>query len=95
MGLDIADYVMEVEDQFDLIISESNDPLIRTVGDLNAVIVKTLSSRNMARSTKCVDPVWTEAEVLERLRCITSNKFQVPIKRVKVDTRFAEDLDGW
>ena len=92
MGMDIFELVMEVEDQFDINFSEQSESRVKTVRDVYEVIVKDLGSRNMARSTKCPTPPWTEPEILERLRCITSKMFKVPIKRVKLDARLIEDL---
>ena len=82
MGLETADLVMRVEDDFRILIPERPDKPMRTVGSLYDFIMAELSKRE----TPDADAVWKH---LVKLICEVG---RVPETRIRKEARFEEDL---
>lgn len=84
MGLDIADFVMDMEDAFGIELVESSVP-ISTMGELRDVILAQLSKRGSV-SDERKDEVW------RMLLVLIKRHTRVPRDKIRPESRIVKDL---
>ncbi|HOX06121.1 MAG TPA: hypothetical protein PK280_06945 [Planctomycetota bacterium] len=88
MGLDIAEFVMDVEDEFDIEIPDDLQK-ISTVGDFVDWLCKHLNERKPA-----VDGMsWSRESVRPRVIRVVAKHTPVPADRISDEMRFVQDLE--
>jgi acyl carrier protein len=88
MGLDVTEFVMAVEDEFDVRIPDEDWGMLRTVGGMEEYV-----SRLQVRSGVSLHvPREPSDDIYEQLRVIISRSFNIPTEEIRRDSRFIEDL---
>ncbi|WP_050023708.1 hypothetical protein [Verrucomicrobium sp. BvORR034] len=83
MGLDSVELVLEVEKEFDIVISDEDASKIITVGNFRDLIVRSLQEKGL-------NP--TDEQVLQRLREIVVEQTGVSPHQVTIEADFVRDL---
>jgi len=83
MGLDSVELVMEIEEEFEIEISNEIAPTLVTVGDLFAFIVQTFEARGIS-----ID----DAEIWNRLTRIFEDSFGIPARLIVPEAHIVYDL---
>jgi acyl carrier protein len=83
MGFDTVELVMEVEDEFDVLLSDAECGNVRNVGDLAVLVTSKLGPSSDGSVYQAV---------LEKVRTITADQFGVEIANVQAQTEFVKDL---
>lgn len=83
MSLDSVELVLEVEKEFDIVISDEDASKIITVGNFRDLIVRSLQEKGMNPN---------EGEVMQKLRAIVVGQIGVSPDVVTPEADFVRDL---
>lgn len=78
MGLEMVEYIMEVEEEFRIKIPDDVSWELRTIGEMADYVVS--------------QGGWTRGRVVQLLREIASNQSGLPLEQLRENSRFVEDL---
>lgn len=84
MGLDTVQLVMDVEEAFDIEISNEEAENILTVGQLAECTARLVSKKSNEQITS--------AQTLPKIRDILENNFGIPKERIHKDAKIVDDL---
>lgn len=88
MGLDLTEFVMTVEEEFDTQIPGEDWGLLRTVGDMEEYVIR----HQVKNGVGCQMPKRSSDYIFGQLRRIISRTFNIPAEEIRRDSRFIEDL---
>lgn len=83
MGLDAVELVMQIEEAFDITLTDDGAKSVRTVGDLYQGVLRHLSQ------SSSIDP---KEVAWQKLVEIVSHQLQIKPEDILPSTRFVEDL---
>lgn len=83
MSLDSVELVLEVEKEFDIVISDEDASKIITVGNFRDLIIRSLQEKGMNPN---------EGEVMQKLRAIVVEQIGAPPDQVTPEAEFVRDL---
>jgi acyl carrier protein len=83
MGMDTVELAMDIEDLFDIEISDASAGAIHTVGDLQAFVLSALAHKGTPQNPD---------DVFERIKRLLIDSFGVPEKRINPEARIVDDL---
>ncbi len=84
MGLETVELLIEVEETFEITISEHEAAAVATVGELAAVVATKLSEKSYT-VVDCEKPLGTIIDMLV-------DSFAIPRQEIARDSRFVADL---
>lgn len=82
MGLDAAELIMDVEDEFKVDLADQ-DEKVHTVGELQCIVLQKISA-----SGRVAEP----EKVLTKICDLISRKEGISVEKLSAKTRFVEDL---
>ncbi len=83
MGLDGAEIVMEIEDQFEIQLPDDEESRFKTVGDLHQIVIAKLIEKGQQPD---------HDEVFRKITGIISRVLNIAPERIKKSSRHVEDL---
>lgn len=83
MGLDTVELIMDIEDEFEIEISNEAAPNLATVGDFYLFILNGVAARGVA---------FDERDIWDRLKHIFVDRFGIPEQHVLPSAHIVYDL---
>ena len=81
MGLDDVEILLEIEDEFEIKVTDEEAQAVITAGDLADLVAGKIADQGLRPET-----------VFERVRIILAEQMHVSIARIERSTRLIEDL---
>lgn len=86
MGLDVVEFLLVIEQEFDLKLPDSEVSLISTVGELVDLVHQKLMIRHDLKHCP------SNKAVFEKIKILLVNEYQIPEINITHQARFVQDL---